>query len=650
MTMKRSFALLAIFAMLFAVPMQAQEVVPTGFNIDTLATGLSNPTDFTFLPDGRVLITRQSPGQVRLWVPGSTSTTVIGTVPNLTSGSERGLLSIALDPNFTTNGYIYLYWSRSAPTAMELARFTCTGDLNNPTSTNLSFATASRRTLIQAPDAAFNHNGGTARFGLDGMLYLTNGDDAVNPCNAQNNTRYEGKVFRMDVSGLPAGGGTATGAQLDPGDNPFSGSTSTPQRLMIAKGLRNPFSMNVDPLTGDLFIADVGLGTREEYNQYVRGTGNPTFVNFGWPMREGFVGGPQSGCAPQTGLTNPIDDRLYSQGNASIMSAGMYRNLGGNLDWGSAYEGNCFHNDYFAGTIERLVFNGSTWANAAPVLGQPNPNFWGTGFQGCTHFRTGPDGSVYFVDNNSGGAFKRIRIDAPSDEFMALSGTGQVGAQGSQFKQPIVLELRDPGGVLVPGANVTLTTNAAGAIVGPTTLTTDANGQISFLLEAVGAGEIAVTASTPSGTILGETFTCFARGLAMNVVQLPTQDIIVTNFINITNSGGNVPFLFAMTADVQPIYPTIYGDLCVDLFTLNNTVIIEDPQGLFTGVQYAGGIWVKPAASNFGSDTNIYQVPPGLLFGTLRFQAIFADPSVTTSIAGTTDSIFGFTNCVTEIF
>ncbi|MEZ6196244.1 MAG: PQQ-dependent sugar dehydrogenase [Planctomycetota bacterium] len=642
MTLMRTSVLSLVLALAAGIG-AAQENVPAGFLVENLATGLSSPTDFAFLPDGRVLITQQSTGQVRLWVPSlGTSLTTVGSVPNLTTGSERGLLSIAVDPNFATNGYIYLWWSRSAPSMMELARFTCTGNLTSGTSSSLSFATSSRFTLVQAPDNAFNHNGGTCRFGPDGMLYQTIGDDA-NMCNAQSNTTYSGKVLRMNVATLPAGSGTATVAQLDPGDNPMSGSTNGPTALAIAKGLRNPFSANMDPVTGDLFIADVGLSTREEYDQYVRNLGSPpAFVNFGWPMREGFVGGPQPTCAAQTGLTDPIDDRNYGSGGTSIMSAGVYRNMGGGFDWGMSYEGNVFHNDYSNGTVERLMFNGTAWVTAPSVPGQPSANFWGTGFQGCTHFEVGPDGSMYFCDN-SGNTFRRIRTMGPINEFHLVSGGGQVGLRDTTFAQPIVLELQTPGGSPVPGATVNLSVSANGSLPGPTTMTTDAMGRVSFMLDATAGGSVVVTATTPGGSTTGETFSCFARQLGMNFLVSGANDIVVASLTNFSNGTDPVPFLFAMSDQSAPTYSTAYGPLAVDLFTLVNTYIIEDPLGAVNGNITLGGFGTP-------SKSNVYFVPTGLLFGTLRFQAIWLDGTTPTSILGVTPNAIGLSNVITHTF
>ena len=108
------------------------------------------------------------------------------------------------------------------------------------------------------PDLAAKHNGGTLRFGPDGMLYVGLGDDD-SPCRAQDLTKLQGKILRLDVSSLPAGGGPAPRyAMLTPPDNAFVAHADSAARLVWALGLRNPFSFTIDAPTGCLVIGDVG--------------------------------------------------------------------------------------------------------------------------------------------------------------------------------------------------------------------------------------------------------------------------------------------------------------------------------------------------------------------------------------------------------
>src|SRR5712671_2335373 len=300
MRLRSAVSILALAAAFgLGLPMTAQ-AVPTGFVVDTLvSTGLTAPNDFCFLPDGRILIANRT-GPVMIYAAGSTA--VVGTVANVELSSEQALLSVCADPAFATNGYIYVWYCSTLDAFVHLDRFTCTGDLGNPASTNVTFAVSSRRVVLtNTPDNAFNHNGGTLRFGPDGKLYLTMGEDA-SPCQSQALSAMQGKLLRMNVSGLAAGGSTVapTAAQLDPGDNPLSANADF-SKLVIAYGLRNPFRMTIDPLTNNVYIGDVGQNAMEEYDEYVYQAGALQLVNFGWPWREGTLTYTGCGGTPPAG-------------------------------------------------------------------------------------------------------------------------------------------------------------------------------------------------------------------------------------------------------------------------------------------------------------------------------------------------------------
>jgi glucose/arabinose dehydrogenase len=224
--------------------------------------------DFCFLADGRVLIANRA-GAVSIWA-GTTPVTV-GTVPNVETGGERGLLSIAADPNFATNGYLYVYGTRAPDSFMHLDRFTCTGDLANPNSTNVTFAASDApRDPGGDPDSAFNHNGGscasvptacstrrsatTRRVGCNGAE-----PDVVARLHAAHGRQHAAGRRQHDAP---------TFSSLDPGNNPLSANTDVSQ-LLVAHGLRNPFRMEIDQVTGNLYIGDVGQNAVEEYDEYV---------------------------------------------------------------------------------------------------------------------------------------------------------------------------------------------------------------------------------------------------------------------------------------------------------------------------------------------------------------------------------------------
>jgi len=296
--------------------------------------GMTRPGDLCFLPDGRVLIA-DLPGELRMFVESAGSMlTTVGTVPSVAYGGERGLLSVIADPGFATNGYIYVLYTSSATPTLHLDRFTCVGDLSDPMSTNLSFSVNSRRVILALPQTSGIHNGGSVRFGPDGKLYVTAGDD-FNSCNAQDILSQSGCLLRLDCSLLASSPSTTLPSYslLDPGDNPLSGSSDF-RRLVIGIGLRNPFRMEIDSVTGNLYIGDVGEGTKEEMNEYTYQPGTWTVANFGWPWREGDQAGPGCPGTQPPGLVNPIRSYGNGPGGRSIINGAFYRNQGGLLTSG----------------------------------------------------------------------------------------------------------------------------------------------------------------------------------------------------------------------------------------------------------------------------------------------------------------------------
>jgi glucose/arabinose dehydrogenase len=385
------------------------QTVPTGLTVQPLASNLSAPCAFEFLSGGRVLYTEQFTGRVRLFREnvGLQATPVL-IVPNVVAGGERGLLGLALDPEFPAKPYLYVFHDAPSPNHIRIARFTLSGDLDGTAGTDLTGDPLTRFNLLDnIPDAAGNHNGGTVRFGPDGMLYASLGDDAF-PCGAQQVGGLRGLILRLRVNTLPPGAGSAFYAQLTPPDNPLASSSDSASRLMVARGLRNPFRIQVDPETGVLAIADVGETQREELSLLrppgalaLPGAG-AAGANFGWPYFEGIADGSHADECPPTppGLTPPVFDydRTQQPFGASIISAGLYREqTGGSRNLPAGYDGDLFASDYYSGAVYRLTDdNGVNWQIAAPVPGQPNATHWATGFHEVSDWRVGPDGALWY--------------------------------------------------------------------------------------------------------------------------------------------------------------------------------------------------------------------------------------------------------------
>ncbi len=374
----------------------ARAAFPAGFVEETMAEGLDQPVGMAFLPDGRLLVVEQNTGRVRMIQDGG----VARVDPVLTVGDlnlsfvEQGLLGIAVDPGWPSRPYLYLHYDHGPTEKIRISRFEVAGDLADPTGDSLVADPASRYDLLtDIPDAAGNHNGGTLRFGSDGMLYVSLGEDAV-PCAAQDTSSLRGVILRLDVSRLPGGpGGPPAKSLLTPPDNPFSGPNDN-ARLTWALGLRNPFRFHVDPADGRLLIADVGQSLVEEVDWVTTGG-----LNFGWPFYEG----PNarsftcSGIAPSS-YQAPIAFYNRSGFAASIISGGVYRGVqdGCGSPFPPEYEGDYFYADYYQGFVRRIHNAGGTWS-PAPAPGQPNANDWATGLVSVTDFAAGPEGALWYV-------------------------------------------------------------------------------------------------------------------------------------------------------------------------------------------------------------------------------------------------------------
>ncbi|MGH7742336.1 MAG: PQQ-dependent sugar dehydrogenase, partial [Candidatus Eiseniibacteriota bacterium] len=268
-------ALIAIACAVLQSPANAQPLLPTGFQDQPVVGGFNYPVGLAALPDGRVFVIEQFSANVRLIVNDALSSTdpvcVVDQVN--ASGGEQGLLGIAVDPGWPGRPYLYVHCDASVPgNTIRLSRYTVTGDLSFTGSGALSVDPASRRDLItDLPDTAPNHNGGTLRFGIDGRLYDSMGEDAQS-CLAQDDSTLHGVILRLDVSRLPATpGGPPAIDIITPPDNAQVGSSNLRRRLIDVWGLRNPFRFQIDPLDGSRFIGDVGESAYEEVDRAASG-------------------------------------------------------------------------------------------------------------------------------------------------------------------------------------------------------------------------------------------------------------------------------------------------------------------------------------------------------------------------------------------
>lgn len=393
-------------------------VVPTNFTNDVVKSGLNQPVSFAFLPDGRILFDEQKTGKVRMLVNGHIAATdPVLAVPNVqTAGQEQGLLGIAVDPQWPTRPYVYLYHDRVG-NFCRLVRYTASGSLTDPNAENITLAQP-LLLMDDITDDTIYHQAGCLRFGPDSMLYVGLGDDAYD-CKAFDITSLHGNILRLKVNGLPAGSGAQVArSAITPPDNPFVANANDNAKLVYAWGLRNPWRFQIDPVSGVVISVDVGDNDFEEMNEVVAGG------FYGWPYREAdmirvLTDCPEPGGPGATPYIRPIAVIARDANSHAIVSGGMYRPfVGGAHNWPPGYypsRGDVFYTDYYTGDLQRITWNSSSWVAAAAVPGQPAPDLWGTGFLSAADFQVGPDGSLWWLqqfDDSFGpstGSMNRVR-------------------------------------------------------------------------------------------------------------------------------------------------------------------------------------------------------------------------------------------------
>jgi glucose/arabinose dehydrogenase len=295
------------------------DVTSGGFAVHRIATGLSQPMFLTAFPDGsgRVLVVERQ-GRIQLLNPTTgtvAATPFLDIVGEVSTDGERGLLSVALAPDFMTSGRAYIYMTAIGG-AIEVRSYVA----NGAGRTALDRTTANRLLAIAHPRS--NHNGGWLGFGRDGLLYISTGDGGGGndpDGNGQNRSTLLGKMLRIDVSRDDFPGDPDRDYGI-PAANPFATSGGAPEVWLY--GLRNPFRSSFDRATGELWIADVGEGAIEEIN---RVRTSDSGLNMGWPLFEGTQ--PRQGTNP-AGLTMPVTQYGHGsgplQGN-SITGGHVYR-------------------------------------------------------------------------------------------------------------------------------------------------------------------------------------------------------------------------------------------------------------------------------------------------------------------------------------
>jgi glucose/arabinose dehydrogenase len=455
----------------------AAVVLPSGFQEQIVFSGLTQPTNLEFAPDGRIFVAEKG-GKIKVFddLADTTPTLFADLSTNVHNQWDRGLLGLALPPNFPTNPYVYVLYTYDAPPGQTAPVWndvcadanggTCvvTGRLSR-LQANGDVMTGGEQVLIRDWCQQYpSHSIGDLHFGSDGMLYVTGGDgasfsatdwgqlaNASNPCGdppggAMTPPTAEGGALRsQDVRTTtdPAGLDGAL-LRLDPNTgaaapgNPLIGSPDLNARRIVAHGLRNPFRFTIRPGTNEVWIGDVGWGTWEEIDRVTSPTSGPT--NFGWPCYEGagrmssydnanlnlceslYSGGGHTGpYYTYNHAAKVVANESCPTGGSSVTGTAFYPTSGG--PYPSAYQGALFFADYSRNCIWTML--------PSSPGGLPSPSSiitFGASAASPVDLAIGPGGELYYAD--LGGTIRRVRYfpgnQPPTAAASATPTTGPV--------------------------------------------------------------------------------------------------------------------------------------------------------------------------------------------------------------------------------
>jgi glucose/arabinose dehydrogenase len=380
----RLITILGILVLLSSLVVSAMPPLPLTVRLQPFLSNLNSPLYITSAKDGtkRLFVVQQG-GIIKVIQPGSnTPTDFINISSKLVAGGERGLLGLAFHPQFATNGYFFVNYTRVGDGATVIARYRA---INNNTIGDLN----SERILLTIAQPFENHNGGMIEFGADGNLYIGMGDGGSgnDPGNrAQNINELLGKFLRIrpDVSE-----NNTNPAYTIPADNPFVGRDGADE--IYAVGMRNPFRWSFDRGgTNQLWAGDVGQNAIEEFDIIVKGG------NYGWRVYEGTqcTNLDSTLCTPANYVA-PIFQYGHPGGRCSVTGGYVYRGTQGTLPNG-AYT----YADFCSGEFWM-------WNNNQQILLQDTT-------RNISSFGEDEDGEIYIV-GIGGTVEKVVRAQAPAD-------------------------------------------------------------------------------------------------------------------------------------------------------------------------------------------------------------------------------------------
>ncbi len=423
-----------------------------------VTAGLAAPVFLTHAGDdsGRLFVVEQA-GKIRVMRDGVLQNTPFLSITGLVlCCGERGLLGVAFDPDYETNGTFYVnYTSRVGNGDTIVARYR----VSDPSSDVANPITVTQLLTIDQPQS--NHNGGQLQFGPnDNYLYIGMGDgggagdDDAGHDPLVGNGQYLGtllgKLLRIDVRGMPT--------YTVPASNPFT-RTADARPEIWAYGLRNPWRFSFDRVTGDMYIGDVGQNTWEEVSyQPASSVGGD---NYGWRIMEGMHCFNTSNCS-SAGLILPAVEYSHSLG-CSVIGGYVYR--GSDYPW---LKGVYFYADYCSGRIWALEQDGpGSWVSAE-ILDTPHS---------ISSFGEDENGELYVLDHVNGRVYKFASTVPPDLSASRKIASNSAPAVGTVVTYAIVLS------------------NSGGAFTHTVRLTDSVPPGLSYV-----SGSLAATLGTPDAS------------------------------------------------------------------------------------------------------------------------------------------------------
>jgi glucose/arabinose dehydrogenase/PKD repeat protein len=459
----------------------AAAALPPGFQESVVFGGLDHPTALRFSPDGRIFVAEKN-GRIKVFddLANTTPTLFADLSTNVYNFWDRGLLGLALDPDFPNQPYVYVLYTydHELGSPAPAPRWGTPGVLSDPCPTppgptadgcvvsgRLSRLQASGNVMVGTEQVLIedwcqqypSHSTGSLAFGADGALYASGGDGAsfnfadwgqdgnpLNPCgdppggvgSVLSPPTAEGGALRsqdlrtggdpVSLDGAIIRVDPATGAGLP--DNPLAASQDANARRIVAYGLRNPFRINVRPGTNEVWAGDVGWNTWEEINRMADPGG--AVENFGWPCYEGqgrqpgYDGANLNVCENLYGQAGAVTGPHFTYNHGSKVVAGESCPTGSSSVAGIAfYQGGPYPAAYDGALFFADYSRDCIWAMRAGGNGLPNPGLLETFVAPAANpvdVQISPGGELFYADFD-GGTIRRIQFVSANQPPVAVA-------------------------------------------------------------------------------------------------------------------------------------------------------------------------------------------------------------------------------------